>query len=281
MKKAIVITGVSSGIGYALANAFARKGYRVFGSVRKPEDAQTLQTQYPDLFEPLVFDVTNHPAIDKEAARVAKLLNGSKLAGLINNAGLAVTGALLELPINDFKRQFEVNVFGLIKVTQAFLPMLGASLHTKGKPGRIINISSAAGQIGFPFMSPYCGSKHAVEGISESLRRELMHLGIKVIIVGPTAIKTPIWDKEGAEVPEESLKGLFGKQINNFIKFFAKSGKRGMPADKFASRVLAIFELNQPNVRYAISANPWTEWRMPRYLPAGMVDNKLQVALNR
>ena len=281
MKRAIVITGVSSGIGYEMAREFAKKGYNVFGSVRKLEDAGPLMDQFPDNFLPLVFDVTDHQAIENAATEVKDLLKGEALVGLINNSGIAVTGPLLQLPLDDFRRQFEVNFFGLIKVTQAFLPMLGAIENFNGKVGRVLNISSAAGQIGFPFMAPYCASKHAVEGLSESLRRELMHLGVKVVLIGPTAIKTSIWEKEGVEVSTEIKNGIFGKQVSNFLYLFSKSGKKGMRPEDFARRVVAIFEKPNPKNRYTISANKFEEWFMPRYMPSEMVDKNVAKALNR
>ncbi len=281
MKNAIIITGVSTGIGYELAKGFAQKGYQVFGSVRRLEDAGMLMDEFPDNFLPLVFDVTDYQAIDTAATEVKELLKGEALVGLINNSGIAVTGPLLQLPMDDFKRQFEVNLFGLVKVTQAFLPLLGASEGFSKTPGRIINISSAAGQIGFPFMAPYCGSKHAVEGVSESLRRELLHLGIKVIIVGPTAIKTPIWEKEGIEVHENVRKGIFGKQVANFIYMFSKSGEKAMPVTEFAQKVVSIFEKKNPKARYAISANKLEEWFMPRFMPTKTVDKNISKMLNR
>jgi len=281
MNNAIIITGVSTGIGYELAKKFAQKGYQVLGSVRKLEDAGSLMDQYPDNFLPLVFDVTDYAAIDLAAIEVKQLLKGEPLVGLINNAGIAITGTVCDLEMEEYQRQFDVNFFGLIRVTQVFLPLLGAEINFRGKPGRILNISSAAGKIGFPFMSPYCSSKHAVEGFSESLRRELMHLKIEVVVIGPTAIKTPIWDKSDVEVSDEVKKGVFGKQASNFLKLFSKSGNIGMPADIFAQRVFSIFEKKNPKTRYAISANMFKEWLMPRYLPRGLVDKNIAKILNK
>ena len=281
MDKAIIITGVSTGIGFDLAKEFAKRNYQVFGSVRKLEHASPLMDEFPENFLPLVFDVTDYEAIDKAMVDVEELLKGKPLVGLINNSGIAVTGPLLQLSIEDFKRQFDVNLFGLIKVTQAFLPLLGAVEGFEGTPGRLLNISSAAGQIGFPFMSAYCGSKHAVEGVSESLRRELMHLGIKVITIGPTAIKTPIWEKEGVELPDNVRIGIFGKQVENFIRMFSKSGEKAMPSKDFAQKVVAIFEKRNPKARYAISANRLEEWLMPRFMPSEAVDKSIAKVLNR
>lgn len=281
MDKAIVITGVSTGIGFELARKFSQNGYSVFGSVRNLADAEPLMDEFPDNFLPLLFDVTDYQAIEKAIIEVKNLLKGKALVGLINNSGIAVSGPFMQLPMEDYKRQFEVNLFGLIKVTQMFLPLLGAVKGFKDDPGRIINISSAAGQIGFPFLSPYCASKHAVEGVSESLRREVMHLGIKVIVVGPTAIKTPIWEKEGAELPNAYKEGIFGKQVSNFLNLFRKSGEKGMPVEIFASKVFAVFEKKNPKVRYAISANRLKEWILPRYMASETVDKNMAKILNR
>ncbi len=281
MKKSIVITGVSTGIGHALATAFAQNNYHVFGSVRKLEDAAMLMEEFSDNFQPLVFDVADYSSIEVAATDVKSLLKGEPLVGLINNAGIAVTGPVLELSVEDYKHQFEVNFFGLIKVTQTFLPLLGASKGFNGEPGKIINISSAAGQIGFPFMSPYCASKHAVEGFSESLRRELMHLGIKVVVIGPTAIKTPIWGKEDVGLSGHITNEIFKKQTTNFLRLFSKSGEKGMEPDVFAQKIIAIFQKPNPKARYAISANIFKEWLMPKYLPSKMVDNSIAKTLNR
>jgi len=281
MKNAILITGVSTGIGFALAESFAKNGYQVFGSVRKLEDAMILMEKYSDNFLPLIFDVTDFKSIEAAAIELEGLLKGEPLLGLINNAGIAVTGVATELSIDDFKHQFEVNFFGLVKVTQVFSPLLGAVKGFRGAPGRIMNISSAGGQIGFPFMSPYCSSKHAVEGFSESLRREFLHLGIKVIIIGPTAIKTPIWDKASSELPDDKKKGIFGKQASNFLRFFLKSSAKAMPVGVFAEKVLSIFRKKSPKNRYAISVNAFADWIMPRYLPSEMVDKSMADLLNK
>src|SRR5205085_1765114 len=146
----------------------------VFGSVRKQADADRLKMQFGANFTPLTFDVTDEPAVTTAAREVREALNGETLAGLVNNAGIAVAGPALELPIDEFRRQLDVNVIGPVIVTQAFGPLLGADRSLRGPPGRIVMISSVAGLNGNPLMAPYAMSKHAIEGLSESLRRELM-----------------------------------------------------------------------------------------------------------
>ena len=192
MKKTVVITGCSTGIGYHLAKAYLAKGYEVFGSVRKETDADKLRTELPGI-TPLLFDVTDEAAIQTAAKSVEEKLAGRYLDLLINNAGVAVSGPLMLLDMEEMRKQFEINVFGLLRVTQLFLPLLGAVEKQLHPPGKIINISSVAGQLVFPFLGPYAASKHALEALSHSLRRELLPHGIQVVIVGPSGIKTPLW----------------------------------------------------------------------------------------
>jgi len=193
--KSVVVTGVSTGIGWGAAKVLIQKGFRVFGSVRKQADADRLSQEFGPNFVPLIFDVTDEKAVRKAAAQVEKALEGQTLAGLVNNAGVAVAGPLLELPIAEFRQQIEVNLTGVVIVTQAFAPLLAAGPARKGVPGRVVNISSVGGRNGNPFLGPYVASKFAIEGLSESLRRELLLLGVDVIIVAPGAVATAIWGK--------------------------------------------------------------------------------------
>src|SRR5579871_1490519 len=193
--RSVVVTGVSTGIGRATAKLLLDREMRVFGSVRKVADAERLRSEFGANFIPIVFDVTDEAGVKAAAGEVRAVLAGETLAGLVNNAGIAVAGPALELPVDEFRHQFEVNVIGPIIVTQAFAPLLGVDRGLRGAKGRIVMVSSLAGKNGNPLLSPYCASKHAIEGLSESLRRELMLFGIDVVIVAPGAVKTPIWGK--------------------------------------------------------------------------------------
>src|SRR5215468_7139834 len=193
--KSVVVTGASTGIGLATAKLLLDKGFRVFGSVRKQADADRLKAEFGANFTPLIFDVTDEPAVLAAAREVRAALNGEKLAGLVNNAGIAVAGPVLELAADEFRRQMDVNVIGPIIATQAFGPLLGADRSLKGAPGRIVMISSVSGKHGNPLTPAYAASKHAIEGLSESLRRELLLFGIDVVVIGPGPVKTPIWSK--------------------------------------------------------------------------------------
>ena len=190
-----VITGVSSGIGLGIARVLSQHGWSVFGSVRKRADGERVQRELGERFVPLELDVTDGGAVSRAADIVRERLHGRTLSGLVNNAGVAVPGPLLHQPVEDFQRQLDINVVGVLRVIQAFAPLLGADRALSGPSGRVVNISSVGGRLAPPFLGAYAASKHAIEGLSESLRRELMLYGIDVVIVGPGAVATPIWDK--------------------------------------------------------------------------------------
>jgi NAD(P)-dependent dehydrogenase (short-subunit alcohol dehydrogenase family) len=193
--QSVVITGVSTGIGFAAAKLLLARGFHVFGSVRKQADADRLRGEFGANFTPLLFDVTDEAAVLAAAREVRAALKGETLTGLVNNAGIAVAGPVLELAADQFRLRMDVNVIGPIIATQAFGPLLGSDPSLKGPKGRIVMISSVAGRSGNPLASAYSASKHAIEGLSEALRREMMLFGIDVIIVAPGAVKTPIWSK--------------------------------------------------------------------------------------
>ena len=252
--KSVVITGASTGIGWATAKLLLDRGFRVFGSVRKQADAERLRREFGDKFEPLIFDVTDETAVLAAARKVREALAGDKLAGLVNNAGIAVAGPVLGLSADEFRHQMEVNVIGPIIATQAFAPLLGADAALKGPPGRIVMISSVAGKNGNPLTSAYSASKHAIEGFSESLRRELMLFGIDVIVVAPGPVKTPIWSK-GQETADVSR-----YQNSPYLPAFQKATAYmqhletiGLPAETIAERVHDALTLPNPKVRYHIA----------------------------
>jgi NAD(P)-dependent dehydrogenase (short-subunit alcohol dehydrogenase family) len=186
---------VPTGIGWGITKVLITKGLTVFGSVRQQSDADRLQREFGEAFAPLIMDVTDRQAVERAAAQVSAQLGSSTLAGLVNNAGIVVPGPLLHLPLEEYRRQLEVNLTDPLSVTQVFAPLLGADLARQGAAGRIINIGSTAGKIGIPFMGAYVASKHGLEGMSEAPRREMMIYGIDVIMIVPGPVATPIWDK--------------------------------------------------------------------------------------
>jgi NAD(P)-dependent dehydrogenase (short-subunit alcohol dehydrogenase family) len=254
--RSVVITGASTGIGWATAKLLLDRGFRVFGSVRKPADADRLKTEFGANFIPLRFDVTDEAAVLAAAREVRAVLAGETLAGLVNNAGIAVAGPVLELSADEFRRQMEVNFIGPIIATQAFGPLLGSDPSLKGPRGKIVMISSVAGKNGNPLSSAYSASKHAIEGLSESLRREMMLFGIDVIIIAPGAVKTPIWSKAD-EVDISAYKNSpYFPAMERVRKFLLHLGEIGLPPERIAARIADVLTSANPRVRYEITPDP-------------------------
>ena len=269
--KSVVVTGSSTGIGHATAKELIARGFRVFGSVRKAADAERLRAELGPNFAPLVFDVTDEAAIARAAAEVRSALGGETLAGLVNNAGIAVAGPLLHLPLDDFRRQIEVNLTGQLAVTQAFAPLLGADRALKGAPGRIVMISSVGGRNGSPFVGPYSASKFGLEGMSESLRRELMLYGIDVVIVGPGAIATPIWEKADEVDVSRYANTDYAGPLDAVKKYMLELGRKGLKPEAVGKLVADVLTAAAPRVRYAIVPS-WFESLMLSLLPKRMLD---------
>jgi NAD(P)-dependent dehydrogenase (short-subunit alcohol dehydrogenase family) len=243
----------------------------VFGSVRKPADADRLRNEFGASFTPLIFDVTDEAAVLAAAREVSSALNGETLSGLVNNAGIALAGAVLELSADEFRRQMDVNVIGPIIVTQAFGPLLGTDPALKGPRGRIVMVSSVAGKNGNPLTAAYSASKHAIEGLSESLRRELMLFGIDVIIVAPGAVKTPIWSKaEEVDISGHRNSPYF-PVLQKIRAYVLHLGSIGLPAEKIAETIFKALTLPNPKVRYQVTPDPMRHL-MTAFLPKRTVD---------
>ena len=254
--QSVVITGASTGIGWAAARLLLDRGFRVFGSVRKQADADRLSSEFGTNFIPLLFDVTNEAAVLAAAREVRTALNGETLAGLVNNAGIAVAGPVLELAADEFRHQMDVNVIGPIIATQAFGPLLGSDLSLRGPKGRIVMISSVAGKSGNPLLAAYSASKHAIEGLSESLRREMMLFGIDVVIVAPGAVKTPIWSKAEEIDISAYQNSPFFPALQRVRKFMLHLGESGLPAEKIAEAIAEALTTPHPKVRYQLTPDP-------------------------
>lgn len=273
--RTFVVTGVSTGIGLGTAQVLIRNGAHVFGSVRRVEDAERLRAMFPSNFTPLQFDVTQPEAIAAAAQQVGTALQGQKLSGLVNNAGIALAGPLLHLPIKAFRDQLEVNVIGVVSVVQAFAPLLGTDRSRQGEPGRIINMSSVAGRFGLPFLSPYVASKHALEGLSECLRRELLLYGIDVILIGPGSIATPIWDKAEKMDIEPYRNTDYAGIMEKFRDYLLKRGRSGYPAERVGETVWTALTTPNPKTRYALVPKRLMNWTLPSLLPRRMVDRAI------
>ena len=269
--RSVVVTGTSTGIGWGTAKTLLRHGFRVFGSVRKTVDADRLVAEFGGNFVPLVFDVTDEAAVKAAAAQVRNALAGATLAGLVNNAGVAVAGPLLQLPIADFRRQLEINVISVVSVTQAFAPLLGTDPARNGPPGRIVNISSVGGQVASPFLSPYSASKFALEGLSESLRRELLAFGIDVIVIAPGAVATAIWAKAEEVDVTPYLNTPYAEPLKRLRAYMLALGQNGLPPERIGEVVLQALTAARPKVRYRVTPQPLQDW-IGRTLPKRFID---------
>jgi NAD(P)-dependent dehydrogenase (short-subunit alcohol dehydrogenase family) len=269
--KQVVITGVSTGIGHATVKVLLDRGFRVFGSVRKTSDASRLQGEFGQMFEPLVFDVTDESAVLAEAARVSQILEDRKLDGLVNNAGIEVAGPLAHLATEQFRLQLEVNMLGPFIVTKAFLPLLGTDPARRGTPGRIVNVSSTSARIAGPFTGAYAASKFGLEGFSDSLRRELILFGIDVIIIRPGAIITPIWQKS-AGMTERFLETPFKEALAKFEQYAAKEAVEGFPAEVIGKAIYHALTAKHPQARNAVVPSPLKNWIIPQMIPMRTLD---------
>ena len=251
----VVITGASSGIGAACALALDTLGYRVFACVRHPADGERLQRQAGPRLMPIRLDVTDSASIAAASHTVAAMVGDRGLAGLVNNAGIGVAGPIELLPLADWRRQFEVNVFGLIAVTQTFLPLIRTG-H-----GRIINMGSIAGRASMPFMAPYAASKHALEAITDALRLELQPWGIRVALITPGAIATPIWGKTRKEVDtwdatwSPDLKDMYQEGFTRIKEAATAAGEQAQPAKVVAEAVAHALRSRWPHTRYLVGSD--------------------------
>lgn len=270
--KSVVITGVSSGIGRGAAKVLVEKGFHVFGSVRKADDAKEVASVLGDGFTPLIFDVTDEQSVQNAAQFVRTQLQGETLSGLVNNAGIAVLGPLAHIPVDEYRQQLEVNLVGPFLVTQAFVPLLGADRSLKGEPGRIINISSVGGKMAGPFIGPYHVSKFGLEGFSDSLRRELMPYGIDVIVIGPGSVATATWDKAEA-VDISRYEGTeYASALKKYRRYMIEGGRKGYSPQRLGVEIWKALTVAHPHVRYAVVQQRFVNWTLPLLLPKRQVD---------
>lgn len=269
--KHILITGASSGIGAACALHLDRLGYRVLAGVRQDADGAALKERSSDRLTPVNIDVTESESVANAREAIAEITGDGGLFGLVNNAGIAVAGPLEALPLDELRRQFEVNVFGMIAVVQAFLPSL-----VRG--GRIINMSSASGRVAFPFVGPYAGSKFALEALSDSLRLELRPSGIFVSVVEPGMVTTPIWERSMettrdmlADLPEE-IQDKYRSMADAVERATKKSMRYAISPERVAGVVATVLRARRPRARYIVGIDSMIASRVVRFLPDRLRD---------
>lgn len=267
--RSIVVTGASTGIGRACALWMDNLGWQVFAGVRKDSDADSLREAGSDRLTPIHLDVTDKAGIHAAATKVDEILGEAPLWGVVNNAGIAVGGPLELLDVDELRWQFEVNVFGLVETTQAFLP----AIRRGANGGRIVNIGSIGGKVVTPFMGPYSASKFAVEALTDAMRQEMRPWNIHASCVEPGMIKTPIWEKGEDTIArisqslDERGRELYGFIIETFAKKIGNAQEVAAPAELVAKAVEHALSSRSPNARYLVGRDAhmgaFLRWLLP------------------
>jgi NAD(P)-dependent dehydrogenase (short-subunit alcohol dehydrogenase family) len=275
----VLVTGASSGIGEACVRRLAALGFEVFAGVRKPADGERLTASIPGAVTPLRIDVTEQGSIADAARKIGEASGGRGLAGLVNNAGIAVPAPLEHQPIDDFRRQLEVNLVGQVAVTQAFIPALRTAR------GRIVNVSSIGGRVAVPLLGAYAASKFALEGLSDTLRRELRPWGIAVAVIEPGTIATPIWDKGivsgdelSAQMGPEAQRD-YGALIATVRAASERGAHDGLPPDAVAKDVAHALTAKKPRTRYLVGREAKSRGLIARFLPDRVMDAAIARAM--
>jgi NAD(P)-dependent dehydrogenase (short-subunit alcohol dehydrogenase family) len=248
------------------------KGWRVFAGVRKEADADSLREAGSERLVPLMLDVTDAAQIAAAARTVEEQVGEAGLDGLVNNAGIAVPGPLETLPIDDFRRQVDVNLSAQVAVTQAMLPAI------RRARGRIVFITSIGGLMAFPMFGAYHAAKFGLEAVGDVFRQELRPWGIKVSIVEPGSIATPIWERgmdEADAVEERAGDGhvdLYGKSVAAYREVAMKTAARGIPPEKVAIKIEHALSTRRPRTRYLVGADARGQAMAIRLLPDRLVD---------
>ncbi len=274
--RVVLITGASTGIGKACALHLDARGFRVFAGVRREKDAANLKKTGSKKLSPIFIDVTSEDSIARASEEMAMVIGDSGLDGLVNNAGISVGGPLELLPLSEVREQLEVNVFGQVAVTQAFLP------HLRRAGGRIVNMSSISGRVASPLLGAYSMSKFALEAFSDSLRRELHPWGIEVSTIEPGAIATPIWDKsmkaakERFDVLPKDALAQYRKTIDCVTNYAARLSETAISAEKVADAVHHALTSPKPRTRYLVGLEAKTTALLARFLPDRLLDKLIR-----
>jgi NAD(P)-dependent dehydrogenase (short-subunit alcohol dehydrogenase family) len=268
--RSVLVTGASTGIGRATALRLDGSGWKVFAGVRKEEDAASLRAEASDRLAPVILDVTDPEQIAAVAELIAREAEGG-LDGLVNNAGVAVPGPLETIPLEDLRHQLEVNLVAYVAVTQAMLPEI------RRAEGRIVFLSSIGGRIAFPFGGPYHASKFATEAIGDVFRQELRPWGLKVAIIEPGSIDTPIWERgqrkaEDVEAKSPRTNILYGAALDKFRRLIEDTAERGIPPAKVAKAISHALESPRPKSRYLVGLDAKVQARIQPLIPTAVFD---------
>jgi NAD(P)-dependent dehydrogenase (short-subunit alcohol dehydrogenase family) len=276
--RSVLVTGASTGIGRVTALRLDGAGWKVFAGVRKEEDAASLRGEASERLTAVTLDVTDPEQISAAAERIGRESEGG-LDGLVNNAGVAVPGPLETVPLEDLRHQLEVNLVAYVAVTQAMLPEL------RRAEGRIVFLSSIGGRIAFPFGGPYHASKFATEAIGDVFRQELRPWGLKVAIIEPGSIDTPIWERgrrkaEDIEARAPKTNLLYGAALDKFRKVIEDTAERGIPPEKVAKAISHALESPRPKTRYLVGLDAKVQARLQPLIPTVLFDRIVARQLN-
>ena len=269
-KKYVLITGVSSGIGYDAVTFLIDKGYHVLGSVRKAADKERLTSDFPNNFTCLQFDVTKKEDVAAAFLQVKEIVGAHKLAGLVNNAGLALGGPIELMDDDKFRYQMEVNLFAVRTVTNIFLPLLKGNKKQKIKGGKIIMISSISGIFNTPFNGAYCVSKHAMESLAEIYRRELMMYDIDVVSIQPGPIESSLWNKNIDQYPE--FDGTDYEKLLDKSNKVMKAAKRNALPARVISKLIFKILTKKTKLHFIVNKNWLPTVLFIKFMPARWVD---------
>ena len=274
-REAVVVTGASSGIGLDAVELLAREGFVAFAGVRNDADAARVEALHPNV-RAVRLDVTDRAAIDAAAATVAA--SGLPLRGVVNNAGVAIAGPLEFLPVDELRRQFEVNVFGAIAVSQAFLPQLRLSR------GRLVFVGSISGRLAIPFIAPYSASKFALRALTDALRVELRPAGIAVVLLEPSSVKTPIWQKgrdsreaRVALLPAKAME-YYAPQVEAVFATTEHEERIAMPVERVSEAILHALTAPKPRRRYLLGSGA-RSGSIVALLPAALRERAMRASM--
>ncbi len=279
MTKSVLITGASTGIGRATALHLDRAGWRVFAGVRKEEDAVSLREAGSERLTPLTLDVTDAAQIAAAAELIEAEVGEAGLDGLVNNAGIGVMGPLETIPLDDFRRQIDVNLTGQVAVTQAMLPLI------RRATGRVVFVSSGGGRMALPFGGPYHAAKFGLEAVADSLRQELRPWRIEVAVIEPGSIDTPIWERAVRSYEEMAARApavqeeLYGKRLANLQRGAMKTAARGIPPQKVGEAIADALTARRPRTRRRVGLDANGQILLRRLLPDRALDRLLAAFL--
>jgi NAD(P)-dependent dehydrogenase (short-subunit alcohol dehydrogenase family) len=277
--KSALITGASTGIGQATALRLDERGWRVFAGVRREEDAESLRSEGSERLEPLTLDVTDGAQIAAAAERIGAEVGERGLDGLVNNAGIGMIAPLETIPVDDFRRQIEVNLIAQVAVTQGILPLI------RRAGGRVVFVSSVGGRMALPFGGPYHASKFGLEGVADSLRQELRPWGIEVVVIEPGSIDTPIWKRAVSSAEEIAARApaaqeeLYGERLVGLEEGAERTAARGIAPEKAAKAIEQVLTRRRPRTRRRVGMDARGQILLRRLLPDRVLDRLIAAFL--